>query len=103
MELIKGIFAKFAENPTYENSMAVLNTLSENFVTNLPKEDFYDAFNLVIKLLPELKTMENHSIDGEYKWHYDEVRPTYYQYYYYPAEGEVERVKQDIENVLNGK
>lgn len=103
MELIKGIFAKFAENPTYENSMAVLDTLSENFVTNLPKEDFYNAFNLVIKLLPELKTMENHSIDGEYKWHYDEVRPTYYQYYYYPAEGEVERVKQDIENVLNGK
>lgn len=103
MELIKGIFAKFAENPTYENSMAVLDTLSENFVTNLPKEDFYDAFKLTVKLLPELQTMENHSIEGEYKWHYDEVRPTYYQYYYYPAEGEVERVKQDIQNVLNGK
>lgn len=103
MELIKGIFAKFAENPTYENSMAVLDTLSENFVTNLPKEDFYDAFKLTVKLLPELKTMENHSIEGEYKWHYDEVRTTYYQYYYYPAEGEVERVKQDIDNILNGK
>lgn len=103
MELIKGIFTKFAENPTYENSMAVLDSLSENFVTNLPKEDFYDAFKLTAKLLPELQTMENHSIEGEYKWHYDEVRPTYYQYYYYPAEGEVERVKQDIQNVLNGK
>ena len=103
MELIKGIFRKFSENPTYENSMAVLDSLANNFVTNLPEEDYYDAFKLVVKLLPQLENMENHSIEGEYRWHYDEVRDGRYQYYYYPAEGEVERVRNDINQVLEGK
>lgn len=103
MELIKGIFRKFSENPTYENSMAVLDSLANNFVTNLPEEDYYDAFRLVVKLLPQLENMENHSIEGEYRWHYDEVRDGRYQYYYYPAEGEVERVRNDINQVLEGK
>lgn len=102
MELIKGIFRKFAENPTYENSMAVLDSLSSNFVTNLPEEDYYDAFKLVVKLLPQLQTMENHSIKGTYQWHYDEVRDGYYQYYYYPEDGEVERVRESINKVLSG-
>lgn len=103
MELIKGIFKKFAENPTYENSMAVLDSLSNNFVTNLPEEDYYKAFKLVVKLLPELENMENNSIKGTYQWHYDEVRDGYYQYYYYPAEGEIERVRNNINAVLEGK
>lgn len=102
MELIKGIFKKFAQNPTYENSMAVLNSLSSNFVTNLPEEDYYDAFKLVVKLLPQLQEMENHSIQGTYQWHYDEVRDGHYQYYYYPAEGEIERVRNNINAVLEG-
>lgn len=103
MELIKGIFRKFAENPTYSNSMAVLNALEDNFVTNLPEEDYYDAFKLVVKLLPELENMENHSIEGTYQWHYDEIREGYYQYYYYPAEGEVERVRNDINTIIEGE
>lgn len=102
MELIKGIFKKFAQNPTYSNCMAVLNSLENNFVTNLPEEDYYDAFRLIVKLLPELETMENHSIKGTYQWHYDEIRDGYYQYYYYPADGEVERVRNDINNILEG-
>ncbi len=103
MELIKGIFKKFSENPTYENSMAVLNSLSNNFVTNLPEEDYYDAFKLIVELLPQLETMENHSIEGTYQWHYDEVRDGYYQYYYYPKDGEIERVRSDIEAIIEGK
>lgn len=103
MELIKGIFKKFAENPTYENSMAVLDSLSNNFVTNLPEEDYYDAFKLVVELLPQLQNMENHSIEGTYQWHYDEIRDGYYQYYYYPNDGEIERVRDNINAVLEGK
>ncbi len=101
MELIKGIFRKFAENPTYDNSMAVLDALSENFVTNLPEEDFYEAFELVVKLLPALQNMENHTISGTYKWHYDEVRDGYYQYYFYPNDGEIEKVRNRINAVFN--
>lgn len=103
MELIKAIFTKFAKEPTYNHAMSVLDSLQNNFTTNLPKEDFIKAYQLVIELLPQLQTMENHSIEGEYKWHYDEVRPTYYQYYFYPADGELQQVKQRIDDVLNGK
>lgn len=102
MELIKGIFRKFAENPSYDNSMAVLKGLEDNFVTNIPEEDFYKVFQLVVKLLPELQTMENHTISGNYEWHYDEIRDGYYQYYFYPDEGEIEKVKGRIDAVLEG-
>ena len=102
MELIKGIFRKFAENPSYENSMAVLASLEDNFVTNVPESDFYKVFELVVKLLPELETMENHTISGRYEWHYDEIRDGYYQYYFYPDEGEVEKVRARIDAVLEG-
>lgn len=100
MELIKGIFKKFAENPTYDKGLAIIDALSNNFVTNLPEEDYYDAFKLIVKLLPELQEMDNHSIEGEYKWHYDEVRDGYYQYYYYPNPGEIERVRNSINNII---
>ncbi len=103
MELIKAIFSKFAQEPTFDHAMSVIDSLENNFTTNLPKEDFVKAFELVTELLPQLESMENHSIEGEYLWHYDEVRPTYYQYYFYPAEGELEAVKTRIDNVLNGK
>lgn len=102
MELIKGIFRKFAENPSSDNSMAVLKGLEDNFVTNIPEEDFYKVFQLVVKLLPELQTMENHTISGNYEWHYDEIRDGYYQYYFYPDEGEIEKVKGRIDAVLEG-
>ena len=103
MELIKGIFRKFAEDPTYDKAIAVIDSLSNNFTTNLPKEDFKKAFDLVVDILPQLQTMENHSVFGEYKWHYDEVRPTYYQYYFYPYEDQYELVKGRIDAVLEGK
>lgn len=102
MELIKGIFRKFAQNPTYDNCMAVLDAMEDNFVTNLPPEDYYDAFRLVVELLPQLSEMENHSLDGEYEWHYDEIREGRYQYYYYPYESEIQRVKESVETVLAG-
>ena len=82
--------------------MAVLEGLEDNFVTNIPEEDFYKVFELVVKLLPELQTMENHTISGEYKWHYDEVREGYYQYYFYPKDGEIEKVRKRINDVLEG-
>ena len=46
--------------------------------------------------------MENHTISGEYQWHYDEVREGYYQYYFYPKDGEIEKVRKRINDVLEG-
>lgn len=100
MELIKAIFTKFAQEPSFDHAMSVIDSLENNFTTNLPKEDFKKAYQLVVELLPQLQTMEDHSIEGEYEWHYDEVRPTYYQYYFYPAEGELEAVKERIDAIL---
>lgn len=103
MELIKGIFSKFSQEPTYTYALNIIDTLENNFTTNLPKKDFIKAYQLVVDLLPELQTMENHSIEGVYKWHYDEVRTNYYQYYFYPDSGELEDVKERIQYILNGK
>lgn len=102
MELIKGIFTKFAQEPTYNHALSVLDSLENNFTTNLPKKDFGKAFQLVVELLPQLQTMENHSIEGEYKWHNDEVNSNYL-YYFYPNDGELKAVKERIDNVLNKK
>ncbi|WP_050636479.1 LCP family glycopolymer transferase [Candidatus Stoquefichus sp. SB1] len=102
MELIKGIFTKFAQEPTYNHAMSVIDSLENNFTTNLPKEDFVKAYQIVLDLLPKLQTMENHSIEGEYKWHNDEVNSNYL-YYFYPNDGEIKAVKERIDNVLNGK
>ncbi|WP_416324758.1 LCP family protein [[Eubacterium] hominis] len=100
MELIKAIFTKFGEEPSYDHAMKVIDSISNNFTTNLPKSDFYDACMLVIDLLPQLQTMEVHSMEGEYKWHMDEVRTKDYLYYFYPNEGEIQEAKQRIEAVL---
>lgn len=102
MELIKGIFTKFAQEPTYNHAMSVIDSLENNFTTNLPKENFVKAYQLVVELLPKLQTMENHSIEGEYKWHHDEVNSNYL-YYFYPNKGELKAVKERIDSVLNGQ
>ncbi len=103
MAMLKAIFTKFGENPSYDAGMKILDTLSDNFVTNLPKQDYMKAFNLVVDVLPALRKMEPHSVKGEFKWHDDEVRTEQYKYYYYPEEGEVERVRNDINRILKGK
>lgn len=103
MELIKGIFRKFAEDPTYDKAIAIVDSLSNNFATNLPKKDFKKAFDLVVDLLPQLQTMENHTIYGEYVWHYDEVKTGFYGYYFMPYEDQYEKVKGRIDDVLDAK
>ena len=103
MELIKAIFRKFAQDPTYDHCMALLDAVKGNFVTNFPQKDYADAFSLVVDLLPELENMENHSIKGVYQWHDDEIRDHRYQYYYYPEESEIQRVHDTILAVKNGE
>lgn len=46
--------------------------------------------------------MENNSIEGEYRWGYDEVKTGYYVYYYFPEDGEVERVRSTKEKIKKG-
>ena len=65
MAMIKAILNKFAENPDYDSAMAVLDKLSENFVTNIPKKDYLKTFNVVVDLLPALEKMEPKSMEGE--------------------------------------
>ena len=103
MAMIKAILHKFAENPDYNSAMEILDRLSETFVTNIPKSDYLKTFNVVVDLLPALENMEPKSMEGEYKWHMDEIRTQDYRYYFYPAEGETERVRKDIERIKAGK
>lgn len=102
MELIKAIFKKFSENPTYDNAMSLLDAIDDNFVTNIPQNKYYDGVMLVKDLLPQLTTMENHSLDGEFKWHTDEVRTDLYLYYYYPPASEIKKVRDNIQTIKDG-
>ena len=103
MAMVKAIITKFGQAPDFDTALSILDTLSDNFVTNVPKSDYMKAFNLFVKVLPELKKMEPKSVKGEFRWHDDEVRTEQYKYYFYPADGEKERVKREIEAVLEGK
>lgn len=103
MAMVKAILGKFAEDPDYDTAVKLVNSLSDNFVTNIPKKDYLKTFNVVVKLLPSLMDMDIESMEGEYRWHTDEVRTEEYRYYFYPAEGEKERVKQNIEKIKSGK
>lgn len=54
MELIKGIFTKFAQEPTYNHAMSVIDSLENNFTTNLPKEDFVKALSNSFRLITKI-------------------------------------------------
>ena len=102
MEIIKGIMNKILENPSYNYIMSVLDTIQDNFMTNLEKEQFLDAFKLLISMKESLSNIEIHSMDGEIKWHDDEIINGYY-YYFYPYDGEIEAVRNRINDILEGK
>ena len=103
MAMIKAIINKFAKEPTYDHAMALLDCISDSFVTNIPQKDYLKTFNVMVSVLPELQSMEMKSMKGEMKWHDDEIRPDWHKYYFYPAEGEVERVRNDIDKIKKGK
>lgn len=103
MELIKAIFVKFGEDPTYNNAMSLLDGISHNFATNVPEDDYYKMYKVVKSVLPQLQTMENNSIKGEFKWHDDEIRTGYYQYYYYPEKSEIQRVHDKIAQIKKNR
>lgn len=102
MEIIKGIMNKLFENPSYDYMMSALDSIQENFMTNLPKDQFIDAFQLFLSMRDTLMNIETYSMNGEYKWHYDEVKKGYYLYYFYPSDGEIEKVRDRINNILQG-
>ena len=102
MEIIQAIINKLLENPSYDYMMAALNTIENNFMTNLPEDKFIDAFNLMLDMKDTLMNIDTYSMEGEYKWHYDEVKKGYYLYYFYPTDAEKEKVRDRINNILLG-
>ena len=103
MEVLKGIINKVIQEPSFDNLMAVLNTIENNFMTNYPEEKFIDAFNLMVSMRAQLGDIDSYTMQGEYKWHYDEIKKGYYAYYYYPTEAEKEKVRDRINDVLLGR
>lgn len=103
MEIIKGIINKLLENPSYDYMMATLDAIENNFMTNLPEDKFIDAFNVMFNMKDTLMNLETHTMQGEYKWHYDEVKKGYYLYYFYPYDGQIEEARDRINNILQGK
>lgn len=102
MELIKAIFKKFAQNPTYSRAMSVMDTIEDNCATNLPQKQFYKAFTVVKAVLPQLEQMELHSISGHVVTKYEKMLGTY-KHPYVLDKASVKAAKKRIDNVLNGK
>ena len=99
-ELIKGILNKFSQNPSYDALMSILDTVSDNFVSNLPQKDYAKALQLLARIMPELQKMEAKSVKGEFIWQTDEVDKRSYLYYFVPMDGEKERIKKEINSVV---
>ena len=98
MAMIKAVINKFAKNPNFDDAMLIMNSMADSFVTNVPKKDYINLFNVAVNMLPELKSIEPKTMDGSFEWKTDEVNGEY-KYYFYPAKGEVERVRKDIESL----
>lgn len=102
MELIKAIFKKFASNPTYSRALSVMDTVQDNCATNVPKKYYYKTFQVVKAVLPQLQTMQLHSIEGTVKTKYEKMLGTY-KHPYVLNKKSVKEAKDRIDAVLNGK
>ncbi|MCQ2492204.1 MAG: LCP family protein [Lachnospiraceae bacterium] len=102
LNLVKGIFRKFAQEPTYNHALDILDSISTNFVTNVPKKNFKDVFNTTAELIPDIVNdrIESNSMEGEIEFATDPVRGMYKRYFI-PADGEREAVKERIDQVIN--
>lgn len=99
MEIIKGIMNKLLQKPSFDNLMATLDVIQNSFMTSLPENKFLDAFNVFLSMKDTFLNLETYSMEGDIEWHDDEVIGGLY-YYFYPAEGEIEKVRDRINEVL---
>lgn len=102
MEIIKGILRKFSENPSFNHMMNLLDAIQDNFMTSIPEDKLMDVLTLFLSMQDQFLNMESYSMEGDIQWHDDEIIGGYY-YYFYPAEGEIEKVRNRINDVLLGK
>lgn len=101
-EVIKAIFKKVSENPTYSYLNATLEAIEKNFMTSLPEDQFDDAFYLFMNMQDAFVNIDTYTMEGKIKWHDDEIIGGYY-YYFYPNDGEIEKVRNRINDVLLDK
>lgn len=101
MELIKAIFKKFAEEPTYSHTLSIVDSMQDNMVTNLPRSSFYTAFAVVKSILPQLETMQDHTMQGWTEARYEKML-NQTKHYFIPSKGEKTKVKKRIQAVING-
>lgn len=102
MEIIKGIMNKLLQQPSFDYFMSTLNVIEENFMTSIPEDKFLDAFTLFVNMRETFMNLEMYSMAGDIQWHEDEIKGGQY-YYFYPAEGEIEKVRDRINEVLLGE
>lgn len=103
MEVLKGIINKIIKNKSFDSLMAVLDTIEDNFITNYPEDKLLDAFTLMISMRAQLGDLDSYTMQGEYFWQYDEINKNYYAYYFRPNKGEVEKVRDRINDILLGR
>lgn len=103
MEVLKGIIKKLTEIKSIDSIYALLNSIEDNFITNFPEEKFFDAFTIMINMRDKLGDIDSYTMKGYYDWKYDAIKKNYYVYYFYPNKGEIEKIRDRINDVILGR
>lgn len=102
MEVINAVIRKFKEEPTLTHLNGLLSAIENNFTTNLDEDDMGKALELLMSMGDQLDQIEHYTMEGQFLWNDDEATHEYL-YYFYPNEGQLELVKQRVDDILNGK
>lgn len=102
MEVINAVIRKFKEEPTLSHLNGLLSAIENNFTTNLDEDDMGKALELLMSLGDDLNKIDHYTIEGQFLWNTDEATFEYL-YYFYPNDGQLDLVKQRIQDVFQGK
>lgn len=102
MEVVNAVIRKFSESPSLGNINALLGAVENNFTTNLQEDDIGKGLELFLGMKDQLTNIETVTMEGELVWNTDEVTNEYL-YYFIPDDGQVELVRQRIQDVIDGK
>lgn len=98
MAVINGVIQEFKKSPSFTYLNSLMDAVENNFTTNLTEDEIITALEIFLSMRDELSHIESYTMNGEMRWNDDEVTGEYL-YYFYPYEGELDLVKERIENI----
>ena len=97
---------------TIEHICNLLNLTPEKVITKNEVDPKWWKESVIYQIYPRsfmdsdgdgIGDLDSYTMQGEYFWQYDEVNKNYYAYYFRPNKGEVEKVRDRINDILLGR